>query len=344
MKAQLKPRINLENRPRLETLIPLATPLVVFVDPSSACNFRCTFCPTGHPDLIEETGRFQGIMRPRLFYKIIDDLSDFDESIKVLRLYKDGEPFLNKWLADMIAYAKDNDVGYIDTTTNGALMTPERVGPVLEAGIDRINVSVEALDAAGYRSIAGVSYDPAKLVENVKWLYANRGNCEVMVKIVGLAPELHQQFFDTYGNYCDRIAVENVVPCWPEFDNPVPTTGLYGQEPKRVEVCPYIFYAISVNADGLVSACFQDWKRELVVGDVRKQSLRSIWNSAEMNELRLLHLEGRRCEKQLCSNCGQLTHCMADDLGPYREELLKRFKHSIATTAAQKCRSHAFAS
>jgi len=327
VKAQLKPRINLDNRPRLETLIPLATPLVVFVDPASACNFRCVFCPTGHPDLIKETGRFQGAMKFDLFRKIIDDLAEFDQKIKVLRLYKDGEPFLNKRLADFVAYAKYK-VGHIDTTTNGSLMTPERVGPVLAAGIDRINISVEGLDEASYRKIAGVDYDPIQLLANIKWLYANRGHCEVMVKIVGLEPSKHQQFYDTFGNYCDRIAVENVVPCWPEFDNPVPDIGLYGQEVKRVEVCPYIFYGFAVNADGLVSSCFQDWERKLIIGDVRKQSMQSIWNSDEMHSLRLLHLEGKRCERKPCSNCGQLTHCMADDLGPHREALLAKFKRA----------------
>ena len=46
MKAQIKPRINLEGRTKLETVIPLETPFVVFVDPSSGCNFKCTYCPT----------------------------------------------------------------------------------------------------------------------------------------------------------------------------------------------------------------------------------------------------------------------------------------------------------
>jgi radical SAM protein with 4Fe4S-binding SPASM domain len=332
MKAQLKPRINLENRPKLEELIPLATPLVVFVDPASACNFRCTFCPTGHPDLIAETGRYQGVMKGDTFCKIIDDLFEFDRPIKVLRLYKDGEPFLNKDLATMVFTAKKSgQVEFIDTTTNGSLMTPERLGPVLEAGIDRINISVEGLDRRAYFKVAGIFYNPAMLLENIKWLYANKGHCEVMVKIVGLAPEHHQEFYDTYGNYCDRISVENVVPCWPEFDPGMDVVGgLYGQEPQRVEVCPYIFYAISVNADGLVSACFQDWKRELIVGDVRSQSLRSIWNSDKMNDLRRLHLEGRRCEKELCRNCGQLTHCMADNIDDHKEVLLEKFTSALA--------------
>jgi dTDP-6-deoxy-L-talose 4-dehydrogenase (NAD+) len=60
MKAQLKPRINLEGRTALETVIPLETPFVVFVDPASACNFQCKFCPTGHRDMIAETGALSG--------------------------------------------------------------------------------------------------------------------------------------------------------------------------------------------------------------------------------------------------------------------------------------------
>ena len=73
MKARLEPRINLVGRTPLETVIPLATPFIVFVDPASSCNFKCTFCPTGHRDMIAETGRFQGVMKLEIFQKIIDD-------------------------------------------------------------------------------------------------------------------------------------------------------------------------------------------------------------------------------------------------------------------------------
>ena len=78
MKAELKPRINLEGRTALETVIPLSTPFIVFADPASSCNFKCTFCPTGHRDMIAETGRFQGVMKLDVFQKIVDDIGEFD--------------------------------------------------------------------------------------------------------------------------------------------------------------------------------------------------------------------------------------------------------------------------
>ena len=157
MKARLEPRINLVGRTPLETVIPLATPFIVFVDPASSCNFKCTFCPTGHRDMIAETGRFQGVMKFEVFQKIIDDFGEFEKPIKVLRMYKDGEPFLNKRIADMVAYAKKSGhVDYIDTTTNGTFLSPDRVGPVLEAGIDKINISVDGMTEETYLRFTGL--------------------------------------------------------------------------------------------------------------------------------------------------------------------------------------------
>ena len=221
MKARLEPRINLVGRTPLETVIPLATPFIVFVDPASSCNFKCTFCPTGHRDMIAETGRFQGVMKFEVFQKVIDDFGEFQKPIKVLRMYKDGEPFLNKRISDMVAYAKKSGhVDYIDTTTNGTFLSPERVGPVLEAGIDKINISVEGMTEETYLRFTGFKFDFKKFVDNIKWIYANRGNCEIVVKIPAelITEAQRQEFFDTFGDHCDRIFVENFAPCWPEFD------------------------------------------------------------------------------------------------------------------------------
>jgi radical SAM protein with 4Fe4S-binding SPASM domain len=336
VRAQLKPRIDLDGRTPLETVIPLATPFIVFVDPASACNFKCRFCPTGHQGLIDATGRFQGVMKFDLFRKIVDDFAEFDRPIKVLRLYKDGEPFLNRRLADMVAHAKKSGyVERVDTTTNGSLITPARLGPVLEAGIDRINISVDGMDRETYRKFTGADFDVNVLAERVRWLYENRGRCEVVVKIPSelVTEDQRREFFDMFGDHCDRIFVENFAPCWPGFDVEGRTgveisRGIYQQDVGSTEVCPYIFYGYSVNADGLVSACFLDWGRKLIIGDARESSMREIWNSASMNALRLQHLRGERKNNSTCGGCGQLTHCLPDNIDAHREVLLSKFENA----------------
>lgn len=337
MKAQIKPRINLEGRTKLETVIPLETPFVVFVDPSSGCNFKCTYCPTGHLDLIKKTGRYQGILKFDLYKKIIDDLNDFQKNIKVLRLYKDGEPFLNKNLDKMIQYAKDSKkVDYIDTTTNAALMTPERAGPVLDAGIDKINISIDGMNNKTYLEFTKAKVDFEKIVNNVKWVYDNKGHTEIVVKIPGdiINDSDKKLFYETFGNHCDRIFIENFAPCWPEFDvehhtGIKITQGIYQQEISDTNICPYIFYSYSVNADGLVSSCFLDWQRKLAIGNVRDQSMKEIWNSKKMNKLRLLHLNGNRKKCETCGSCGQLTHCLPDNIDKHAKLVLKNFLNSF---------------
>ena len=341
MKAEIKPRINLEGRTPLQEVIPLATPFILFVDPASACNFACPFCPTGHSDMIKETGRYQGVMKLDTFKKVIDDLQEFDQPLKVLRLYKDGEPFLNKNLAAMVRYAKESGrVQYVDTTTNGSLFTPQRLAEVIEAGIDKINISVDGMNREQYLKFTGFNFDFDKFVENVKWLYQNKGDCEIMMKIPAelLEPGQREVFLETFGDHCDRIFIENFAPCWPEFDVEEHTgfkitEGIYQQPVQPINTCPYIFYAMSVNADGLVSSCFLDWGRKLAVGDVRQSSLLDIWRGDSMNALRLQHLQGQRKNNPVCSQCGQLSHCLPDNIDAWREELLARFQQAVHVPA-----------
>jgi len=78
-----------------------------------------------------------------MFKKIVDDLRGFPYPVRVLRLYKEGEPLMNKRFAEMVGYARQSDkIERIDTTTNGVLLTLKTSEKVIAAGIDQINISV----------------------------------------------------------------------------------------------------------------------------------------------------------------------------------------------------------
>lgn len=334
MKAQIKPRINLGDRARLEEVIPLSTPMILFVDPASTCNFKCKFCPTGDHALIKDSGRWQGRMDFDLYKKIIDDLQEFDQPLKVLRLYKEGEPLLHTRFADMVAYAKNSGrANYIDTTSNGYLIDPERMRPILDAGLDRINISVDGMSDRQFLEFTGTKVDFKRYVENIQALYEMKGTCEICIKIVGdlLSQEDKDSFYSTFGDYCDRISIEHIAPCWPEFDvehrlGVSITEGIYNQPIGDTETCPYIFYSMAVNSDGSVSLCFLDWARKLVIGDTRVQHLKEIWNSDILHAHRVSHLQGRRRENPVCAACGQLSHCLPDNIDPYAPKLLEKLR------------------
>ena len=332
MKAEISSRKS-QTRTDLSTVTPLATPYVIFIDPSSACNFRCTFCPTGDLPLMKQIGRYQGALKLGNFEKLVADLDAFPDQVKVLRLYKDGEPLVNKHFAKMIALARNSKkVELIDTTTNGALLTPTTSEAIIGAGIDLINISIDGLDSGQLMEFAKVEVDYPAFIHNIRYLHSIKGNCKIVIKttteIIGASRK--QEFFDTFGNYCDKIFVENTSPCWPDFDVEARmgieiTQGLYGNAIVEQTACPYIFYSMSVNSDMNVSACFVDWSRGLIIGDARSHSLRDIWNSDEMNAHRLAHLDGLRKSHGICGSCGQISHCGPDSIEDTRDVMKQRF-------------------
>ena len=331
MKAKIKPRIELEDRTKLETAIPIEVPFLIFLDPSDVCNFQCKFCPTGNRDLIKKVNRSPRLMDFDLYKKIIDDLCAFEEPIKVLRLYKDGEPLLHPKLADMIRYAKEHGcASQIDTTTNASLLNPAKNLELIEAGLDRIHISINGLSDKAYREFTGANINFNKLVDHIGHFYEHRGNCLVCVKIVGdnLTFEEQERFYAVFGDIADRIFIEHIAPCWPTFEMtdvaPNAAVGIYGQDICNVSVCPYIFYSLSINSDGTVSLCFLDWSRKLLVGDVKTKDFRDIWNGETVFEQRIMHLNKKRKEHPICGACGQLSHCLPDDIDPFAPMLKEK--------------------
>lgn len=334
MKAEIKPRIDLKNRTKLETVIPLKTPLIINIDPSDKCNFQCKFCPTGDRELMKKTeGRNHGLMDFELYKKIIDDICEFDSKVKVIRLYKDGEPLLNPHFAEMIKYAKESGCcDRVDTTTNASLLNPELSLRIIEAGLDKINISIEGVNEEQYADFSRYKISYNKLVENITFFYEHKKQCEMLVKINGdiLTEEQKDFFLKTFGDITDGIFIESIMECWPKFELEKKVSvnedrGIYGQEIKEVSVCPYPFYSFSINSNGTVSACFIDWARKLILGDAKKQSVKSIWESKELKDLQRQFLKMDRKSHPICSVCGQMKQGAPDNIDKFANNLLEKW-------------------
>ena len=341
MRAQVRSRLVEPNkRQNLSEIAPLGTPLVLLVDPASSCNFKCVFCPTGDLELIRSTGRYQGAMKFSIFTKLIDDLQAFARPIKVLRLYKEGEPLMNKNFAEMVRYAKQSGrIERIDTTTNGALLSPKTSEKIIEAGIDQINISVNGVSDQQFFDLVKQKVKFEKYVDNIKYLYSIKGKCEIYVKAIyeNISEDDRKRFMDTFGDIADRIFFEHLFKNWPgfepEFLNAEFQVGQYGDPPLERLVCPYIFYSMTVNSDGTVSLCVQDWARKLVVGSVHDQSIKEIWLGKALNDHRIAHLNGCRKDNKTCADCGCMSFGVHDnidlDAPRIKERLVADNYHSV---------------
>jgi radical SAM protein with 4Fe4S-binding SPASM domain len=330
-KMKIKPRIDLENRTKLETVIPLKVPFIIFVDPADRCNFRCGFCPTGDIALMRKVGRPLKTMGFGLYKKIIDDITEFETPIKVLRLYKDGEPLLNSKFADMVKYAKEKGCAdRIDTTTNGSLLNPKTNLEIINAGLTRINISVVGVNTWQYLYSVHYKLNFENYVKNIAHLYDNRNDCEIIIKANGdLLSEADKiRFYDIFGDIADGISLEHIMSCWPEFEveGVNQEFGIYGQEIKEVMVCPYVFYSFSINSDGTASACFLDWQRKLLIGNAKTESVKDIWLGEKLLKYQQMFLKKKRKEHPVCKDCGQMSHGLPDDIDDCSEMLLDRLE------------------
>ncbi len=329
--AQLKSK-QASERVGLETVIPLETPFVLQLAVASTCNFKCRYCPCSTPDLLKKHNVHKGVMDFSLYRKIVDDLDYFPQKIKVLRLVKEGEPLLNKRFSDMVRYAKLKQPSVtVDTTTNAALLTPELSRDIIDAGLDKIFISLQGMNAQAYKRLSGVTVDFDRLLGNVIYFCENRKQCKAYVKVpdIGVNAFEKKQFFKLFDQYADEVFVERIIPTWPDFDishvKEDDGFGLYGDpvHPGYINVCPIIFYNLNIDFDGSIPPCQLDWAHKEVLGNAWELPLHEIWDGKKYNDFRRMHLRGERPNHPLCGECTTLEYCNVDNIDAYASALLE---------------------
>lgn len=333
MKAKVQARIYSAKKSELETVIPLETPYSVHIDVCSLCNFKCSFCFQADEDAINKKGLKRGLMDFELFKKIVDDSACFKDKFKKVKIGLHGEPTMHPELPQMIGYLKSRDVTeIIELFTNGSLLNPKLNKAIIDAGLSRINISVEGLGSEKYKEVTGAKIDMDEFVKNIKDLYDIRNNCRIYIKIVdvNLSNQDKDKFYNTFGDICDEIFIENVVPQWAEINKfGLKTTGMYGQKIKKYKyVCPFLFMYLHFNFDGTASGCTLDWGREVLIGDVNKESVSEIWQGKRLKDLQIAHLEKKRDKIPFCAECLAPMVCCLEDLDDHAEMLLKKIRNN----------------
>lgn len=333
MKAKQENIVN-NDRHNLVDVIPLRTPYSMFIDVCNACNFKCKFCAIQYS---KRRLTFPKIsMKYDDYVKVIDDICGFGTPLKMLRLTANGEPLINKDLPQMIEYAKRRKVTeHIEIVTNASLLTHEMSLALINAGLDRIRISIEAIDAQGYYDISGVRLDWKKFVEEIRFFYDNRKQCEVYIKTVDAAIKSKQDeelFYKEFGDICDRIFVEHVIPIWTGYeeindDFKIENVGLHGHEVKDVKVCPFPFYSFVVNPDGEITVCCNDWERKISMGNAFEESVVDVWRGDRYRKFLMGMIKNgrKRNHPQGCAKCLYPCYDAVDNLDKDIDKLLQKF-------------------
>jgi len=313
-----------KNRTPLETVSPLAAPYSLIIEPSSICNSKCNFCPTGDYSLMKSVGRTQEFMSMDLFHKIVNDISQLDEKIRVVVLQGDGEPLLHKDIVEMVRVLKnDYKCNHVELTTNAINLSPEISRGLLSVGLDKIKISVNGLNANDYKVNCGIDINFEQLKDNIRYMYEQsrtEGNCEIYVKSIDFLLKTDEQkskfheIFEPIASYC---GIEHSLN-WTanhirDFSYENNKTTFDGHPIVAGEVCPYPLWFSYIGSNGNVGCCNNDWTHSTVYGNVNEKCYKDIWLGKELYDFRMMILDGKENSHTACGNCSY-RKCSLDNI------------------------------
>jgi MoaA/NifB/PqqE/SkfB family radical SAM enzyme len=263
-------------------------PDIVQIESTNLCNAKCVFCPR------DEMHRRQGVMEFDLFRKVVDECATL--GITHVRVHNYGEPFLDRQLVEKVRYAKSRGIAEVGMISNGSLIDEETARGMIDAGLDAINISVDAAGKEVFEKTR-IHLDYDTVIGNIKRLH------ELRMASGRRRPRLILSFV-RQDNSADEQAF---IAEWSRIADKIHITDLHnwaGTLHERSNVrypCYRLWQTFTVLWDGRVSLCCADYDGRNVLGDLRVSTIAEIWNSKAYRGVRRQHLESGGPE--ICRSC-----------------------------------------
>jgi radical SAM protein with 4Fe4S-binding SPASM domain len=261
----------------------------------------------------------------KLFNGLMDELAP---TLSYLTFYFQGEPYLNPAFLDMVAYASARDI-YTATSTNAHFLTPENARRTVDAGLDRLIVSIDGTTQESYESyrIGGSLNKVLEGTDNV--LMARR-------QLKRKTPHVIFQFLVTGQNEhqipqvyrlgksmgVDQVVLKTAQIYDYEHGSPlIPSQQRYSRYRQKADGswviksslkdhCWKMWHSCVVTWDGRVVPCCFDKDAHFVLGDLRKQSFSQVWYGDEYRRFRA-SLLASRADIEMCRNCTEGSRVFA---------------------------------
>lgn len=340
--AQVKSSVDTK-RQKIADIVPLDSPLSMYIEPTRVCNFKCFYCMHGTRGVaggeLEKMGFSIAHMDMDLFDRLVRDIMEFPQQPKRICFSGLGEPLTNKNLPQMIEKLRSAGFcGRIDVISNGSLLTHEMSDALIAAGISRIQISVQGLTGEKYKEVSGVDMEMERLTDNVKYFFEHEKEATIYVKIIDSildGEEDRKRFFDMFEHICDTIFVEHLVVMQQQMGDHGgrvdATRNLMGECVAPREVCGVMFYFLQVNIDGETFPCSTPGlANSFSMGNAREKTLKEIWDGQKRNELIRKNLIDGYNAIPACYNCSSIIACITENddseyMDDCREEVLKKF-------------------
>ncbi len=295
-------------------------PVSLTIDPVTACNLRCPFCPTGGG----YTGLKREVLTPERFERVMGHLQVdlLEEAI----LYNWGEPFLNRNIFDYVAYFRDHEV----TTEISSNFSAEDYDDafferLVASGLSRLQVSVDGATQESYERYR-VRGSLPRVIRNLQRLHAvkraagadhprviykmllNRFNEHEVDAARRIAEDCGAEFLLNERFWCpDELRDEWIASSVLASHEEAIPQGFTSDPGEVVSTyCRQLWDSVIVNSDGAVFPCCLVFRTEHSVGNLVEQDLEAIRNGPRMVSLRRFVCESTASAPDFtnyCENC-----------------------------------------
>ncbi len=167
-------------------------PLAILAELTHRCPLRCPYC--SNPLELERRG---DELDTATWRRVIGEAAELG-ALQVH--FSGGEPTLRHDLEALVACAAGLGL-YTNLITAGVLLDEARVGRLVEAGLDHVQLSIQGVDATEADRIGGFAGGHARKLEAARWVRAaglpltlnapvHRQNLECLEGIIALAVEM----------------------------------------------------------------------------------------------------------------------------------------------------------
>ncbi|SMF80332.1 pyrroloquinoline quinone biosynthesis protein E [Tistlia consotensis] len=174
---------------------PIDFPMALLAELTHRCPLQCPYC--SNPVELEQAGRE---LDTGTWLRVIEEAAE----LGALQIhFSGGEPTVRKDLEEMVARARDVGL-YSNLITAGVLLDEDRVGRLVDSGLDHVQLSFQDSEATGAERIGGYPDAQKKKLRFAGWVRAaglpltlnlvvHRQNLDHLPQLIELAVELGAQ-------------------------------------------------------------------------------------------------------------------------------------------------------
>lgn len=267
------------------------------VESSMACNARCMFCP--RPTL----KRKGGVMKDWLFEKILAEAHDFKPHLNHIALFYMGEPLIFPRLFQWMQRLREEQF-QTSIFTNALALTPDKATKLVSFSdiITDVVLSLDGMDSETYQDIMGIDYDTVRsnviafVKENAGKIKVS-GNCALFSKS---QPFMHK-WQETWSEVLPDVSLRP--HSMYNYAGLIHDELEHRADEKHAPAKCSRLWHISILWDGRVNLCCMDPEGQVVLGDVKENTLWEIFHGELPTYYREMHNKGRFSELLLCKDC-----------------------------------------